>query len=318
MSGTDRDLREPELDTLVERFKAACTLRQPIDRERIRKCMLEWASLIYRRPFHIRFIDNMEAAIRADRFTFIPAGTTWEAGSSGVDQNIWSSSAAGAVENAAIHGNPLSNWWSCSLASRNAVKARVARDRAAFHTWRPVLEAFEAGAFTYWFTQIADPVIAVAGMPSYVHLDARHRLHKDDGPAFAWLGVEYYYWHGVYVPPDRTYIILHPETITCADIDRESNAELRRIMIEHYGQDRYLLDSGGRMISEEGLYQLYRKDLPGREPLVMVRVVNATPEPDGTRRIYWLRVPPHMRDAKAAVAWTFGLTPEQYKLVVET
>jgi len=38
----------------------------------------------------------------------------------------------------------------------------------------------------------------------------------------------------------------------------------------------------------------------------MVEVANATPEPDGTRRAYWLRVPPDMRTARQAVAQAGG------------
>jgi hypothetical protein len=40
---------------------------------------------------------------------------------------------------------------------------------------------------------------------------------------------------------------------------------------------------------------------------VLVEVVNATQEPDGWHRRYYLRVPPSIRTARAAVAWTFGI-----------
>jgi hypothetical protein len=44
----------------------------------------------------------------------------------------------------------------------------------------------------------------------------------------------------------------------------------------------------------------------------MVRVRNSTPEPDGTYKHYFLRVPPNITRAKQAVAWTFGLEEDQY------
>ncbi len=50
----------------------------------------------------------------------------------------------------------------------------------------------------------------------------------------------------------------------------------------------------------------------------MVEVLNATPEPDGTRKTYFLRVPPTIGTARAAVAWTFNLEPLEYRPVVET
>jgi hypothetical protein len=57
---------------------------------------------------------------------------------------------------------------------------------------------------------------------------------------------------------------------------------------------------------------LWRIELEGDEPLVMVEVVNSTPEPDGTHRTYWLRVPPRTRTAREGVAWTFGLEEADY------
>ena len=50
----------------------------------------------------------------------------------------------------------------------------------------------------------------------------------------------------------------------------------------------------------------------------MVEVRNSTPEPDGSVRTYFLRVPPTTRSARAAVAWTFGLNGAAYEPAVET
>jgi hypothetical protein len=41
-------------------------------------------------------------------------------------------------------------------------------------------------------------------------------------------------------------------------------------------------------------------------------VVNGTAESDGSHKHYFLRVPSRMRSAREAVAWTYGMTPEQY------
>jgi hypothetical protein len=43
-----------------------------------------------------------------------------------------------------------------------------------------------------------------------------------------------------------------------------------------------------------------------------VKVTNGTTEPDGSCKRYFLRVPSAMRTAREGVAWTYGLTPEQY------
>lgn len=50
----------------------------------------------------------------------------------------------------------------------------------------------------------------------------------------------------------------------------------------------------------------------------MVKVVNSTPEPDGSYKDYFLRVPPTITTAHEAVAWTFGKTAETYAPAIET
>jgi hypothetical protein len=107
-------------------------------------------------------------------------------------------------------------------------------------------------------------------------------------------------------------------TLTADRISAESNAELRRVMLEHFGYDRYLREAGARTLHQDETGTLWYLALPGDEPLVMVEVVNATPEPDGTSRVYWLRVPPTTRTAREGVAWTFGLTADEYQPMVQT
>jgi hypothetical protein len=54
------------------------------------------------------------------------------------------------------------------------------------------------------------------------------------------------------------------------------------------------------------------------EPIVLVHVTNATPEPDGSLKKYVLRVPPTMARARQAVAWTFGMREDRYRPTRET
>ena len=51
---------------------------------------------------------------------------------------------------------------------------------------------------------------------------------------------------------------------------------------------------------------------------MLFRSQNSTPDPDGTRQTYFLRVPPNLRTAREAVAWTFGLSGLQYRPEKET
>jgi hypothetical protein len=89
-------------------------------------------------------------------------------------------------------------------------------------------------------------------------------------------------------------------------------------MIERYGQARYLLDSGATEIHRDDFGTLYRKTIPGDESLMMVKVVNSTPEPDGSFKDYFLRVPPTMARAREAVAWTFAMPEAEYILEAQT
>jgi hypothetical protein len=122
--------------------------------------------------------------------------------------------------------------------------------------------------------------------------------------------------HGVRVPAD---IIESPKSITIQSIDSETNAEIRRVMVDQYGHGRYLKDSGALLVNQSKRGKLWRKEQPGDEPIVMVEVINSTPESDGSRKTYFLRVPPDIETAARAVAWTFGIIDsKQYRPRTET
>jgi hypothetical protein len=152
--------------------------------------------------------------------------------------------------------------------------------------------------------------------PSAIGCEESGRLHSLDGPALAYPdGWKLYAWRGMEVPGD---IIDHREQLTVERIEAEENVELRRTLIEMYGQERFLLDSGAHAVHEDEFGTLYWLEMLYDEPLVMVKVRNSTPEPDGHFKDYFLRVPPHVETAREAVAWTFGLEPSDYGPSVET
>jgi hypothetical protein len=141
-------------------------------------------------------------------------------------------------------------------------------------------------------------------------------LHCESGPALVYPdGWGIWAFNGVRVSQA---LIEHPELITCSAIDAEQNAEIRRVMIGRYGQTKYLIDSGAENIGGDDYGVLYRKDIQGDEPIVMVKVVNSTAEPDGSFKDYFLRVPPTIRTAREAVAWTFGKTADEYEPSIQT
>ncbi|MBV2354136.1 hypothetical protein KUM39_07120 [Streptomyces sp. J2-1] len=161
-----------------------------------------------------------------------------------------------------------------------------------------------------------EKVAVVCERPSALHRDEAGRLDRGDGPALAFPdGFALYAWRGM---PVEASFVAELRTLTPDRIRAEENAELRRVMLEFYGYDRYLTDSGARPLHHDATGTLWRIDLTGDEPVVMVEVLNSTPEPDGTTRTYWLRVPPTTRTAREGVAWTFGVGEEAYTPVRET
>ncbi|MFD3787642.1 DUF6745 domain-containing protein [Streptomyces cyaneofuscatus] len=158
--------------------------------------------------------------------------------------------------------------------------------------------------------------VVISERPEVLHRDEAGRLDHGAGPALAYGdGFALYAWRGMPVPAA---FLAELASLTPQRIREEENAELRRVMLEYYGYDRYLTESGAEPVHRDETGILWRIALDGDEDVVMVEVVNSTPEPDGTHRTYWLRVPPATRTAKDGVAWTFGLDGAAYAPVRQT
>jgi len=154
--------------------------------------------------------------------------------------------------------------------------------------------------------------------------DEHGRLHSIEDAACMYPdGWAIYAIHGVRIPE---YVVKFPEKITIELIEIEENSEIKRVMIDQYDRDfigRYLQDSGAKLIDVDidqygRPLELYIKYLKNDEAIVMVKVQNSSLEPDGSRKNYFLRVPPHINKAKEAVAWTFEETIQTYKPAIET
>ncbi|MFI0877813.1 DUF6745 domain-containing protein [Streptomyces parvus] len=158
--------------------------------------------------------------------------------------------------------------------------------------------------------------VVITERPDVLHRDEAGRLDHGEGPALAYGdGFALHAWRGMPVPAA---FLEELSSLTPERIRAEENAELRRVMLEYYGYDRYLSESGAEPVHRDETGILWRIALDGDEDVVMVEVVNSTPEPDGTYRTYWLRVPPTTRTAKDGVAWTFGLEGSAYAPVRQT
>lgn len=183
-------------------------------------------------------------------------------------------------------------------------------------------------------TEISGPRVVhskfciISDRPEVLTVNERNQPHGVDKPFCKWRdGSSLYSVNGVRVP---AYIIDNPSKLTVAIIESESNLEVRRVMIDVYGREKYILDSNSEIVNVDDFGTLYKKSLTGDEELWMVKVVNSTPEPDGTFKDYFIRVDPTSYDglktARAAVASTWRKadgsmlfkSPDDYVCEVET
>jgi hypothetical protein len=140
--------------------------------------------------------------------------------------------------------------------------------------------------------------------------DDRGRLHSAKGPAIAFAdGWSVYAWKGVLLP---SWMIERPHEITASRIDRERDAIVRRCMIDIMTPERFIREGDAYCVSEDETGMLWTKNWTAWDAWAAVQVQNGTPEPDGTYRQYFLQVPPTVRSARQAVAWTYGLTEHEY------
>jgi hypothetical protein len=160
--------------------------------------------------------------------------------------------------------------------------------------------------------------LLVSRPPTKAIFDASGRIHATDQPALIYPnGDEIGAITGIRVPAK----IFHKRHgIKLDDILYESNMEVRRILIERYGIDRFLAGIHATPTSVDDYSTLYhsrnprKQFIPDDETSAYVKLLNSTPEPGTTDvyKEYLLRVPPNVRTPQEAVAWSFNLETEEY------
>ena len=187
---------------------------------------------------------------------------------------------------------------------------------------RPMYSQSDRSMLGYWLDCSRsmgwwDPfcnVVFLCERPQRQLVDDRGFLHSGTGPAILCRdGWPVYAWHGVRVDAQ---IIDQPDTITSQQVLAERNAEVRRVMIERMGLDRFISQANGRVLhtDQDGKRVLHRIQMEGDEPIVAVQV-----QCPSTGQVYFLRVPPQMDKCDKAVAWTFGFERvEEYQPIMET
>jgi hypothetical protein len=141
----------------------------------------------------------------------------------------------------------------------------------------------------------------VSDRPRRVSFDAERRLHSETGKAVEYSdGWGVSAWHGTRIPDDW---VTDRKTLTPKLALTHSNIEQRRAAIGLLGWNSILHQLDGRMIDRDAdpeIGELIEVDIPdvGRERFLRVRC--------GTGRGFALPVPPQMKTALEAQAWTWG------------
>lgn len=313
---------------LLQRYRQVTLMRQTVDQDRIRHILKKWTQS-FRSP-DIEFVDTVEQLMlygqrppcktkvsnHLSSFTAIYPGVSMFLAdrdtrlSHELQHMIWSSFWHDQTP------KPRSAAWNMIDLSCLAIMSSQTLTEREFNSKSlPLLEAAEAGA---WFIIPLKHRVVVGTLP-IVKVDEQNRLHSLDSSAMQWgNGTPHYFWHGVKVEEN---LVMHPDKMRLGQIMAATNAEIRRVMIERYGFDRYIHHGGmveaNRTVVKGRNVILYQQTFWNDENLHVLRVTNATPEADGSYKDYMIRIPPIIHDAMEALAWTFNMTAEQYRQLIE-
>ena len=111
---------------------------------------------------------------------------------------------------------------------------------------------------------------------------------------------------------------MKPDAVGFEDLPLNTDLEVLHATIELLGYERFLKAAKAKLMHEDGFGRLHRIQFYDMEPLLLVEVVNSTPEPNGTVKHNLLRVPPMTETAHEGVAWSFGQRSKDYDPTIQT
>lgn len=189
-----------------------------------------------------------------------------------------------------------------------------------------------------------DDIELVSNPPRVVHMQNRI-LHCEDGPAVAWEdGTQLFFLRGIEITRDL-FERLRSGRLTALQVLRIENQSIMAVLMEQLGWDAVLKgehqvekldhhDRWGtlyRITEKPRLHKVAWQKEPimsaPRWSFILLRVINRSPEPDGSHRVYWLQcdmlLRPLRRDGTLgdpqemtslnAVASTFDMRGAEYE-----
>ena len=168
---------------------------------------------------------------------------------------------------------------------------------------KPLFEVAKTCGWIYCSRDVA----IVMDRPSVIKMDDQNRLHCENGPAILYPdGFTVYSWHGVRIPREW---IENKASLTPAMALNWENTEQRRAACEILGWVNILKELDAKVIDEDEdamIGTLLEVNIPdiGREKFLKVLC--------GTGREFAIPVPPDMKTALQAQAWTWNMEVEDF------
>ena len=177
---------------------------------------------------------------------------------------------------------------------------------------KPLEPLMEFAKVSGW-ANVYEDLVVIQDRPVEILFDEQKRTHNEFGPAIQYSdGFGVYIWHGTQVPAEW---IEDKESINMELALTWENIEQRRCLCEILGWANILDKLNSVVINEDDdpeIGVLLEVHIPGigHEKFLKVQC--------GTGREFALPVPPEMKTALQANAWTYGLEPWEYKPELRT
>jgi len=155
-------------------------------------------------------------------------------------------------------------------------------------------------------------IAIICDRPIHLRFDNHNRLHAEGEPAIEFAdGYSLYSYHGVTLP--EKYGKIHPQQWEAQWLLTETNAELRRVLIQGIGYSRICQELQAIELDNWAEYSLLKIDNNiDIEPILLLKMTCPS-----TGFIHVLRVPPNMVSAREAIRWiNWGVDPEDF--IIET
>lgn len=201
------------------------------------------------------------------------------------------------IFNSSIYGSHDAAWLSFYAFFKDEVKLECCNKAG------PLIElAHHCG-----WVNVFDEMAIIQDRPEVIKMDDRNLLHCQDGPAIRYRdGFSVYSWHGTRIPDEW---ISNPESLTPTAALTWDNVEQRRCACEILGWAKILRQLDAKTVDSDAdpeigtLVEVVLPDI-GKEKFLIVLC--------GTKREFALPVPPEMKTAAEANAWTFGFDLSEF------